>query len=79
MQVEYQVTGIRTVSPGGRNRPGEGHVHVYLNNEEKRGPWNVFTFSDLPPGSHTVTVEVQENDHAPLNPPLEQSVTFTVQ
>ncbi|MBM2826832.1 MAG: hypothetical protein HW403_896 [Dehalococcoidia bacterium] len=78
-RVEYQVDGIRLVSPGGRNRIGQGHVHVYLNNEEKRGPWTTFNFTGLRPGSHSVTVEVQSNDHSSSTPPLEVSVTFAMQ
>lgn len=36
------------------------------------------TFAELTPGSHSVTVVATGNDHRPLTPPVQQSVSFTV-
>jgi predicted lipoprotein with Yx(FWY)xxD motif/plastocyanin len=37
-----------------------------------------YTFDNVGPGSHTIYVELVNNDHTPLNPPVVESVTFTV-
>jgi hypothetical protein len=60
------------------NRPGEGHVHLMLDTFPvvvwtQDAP---YTFTDVPPGEHLLTVELAENDHAPLSPPVVQQVRF---
>jgi hypothetical protein len=60
------------------NRPGEGHVHFMLDT------WPVvvwernetYVFNDVPPGEHQLMVELVENDHSPLSPPVVQQIRF---
>jgi len=65
------------------HRPGEGHAHLYLNDRKIArlyGSW--FHLESLPPGTHTLRVELNSNDHRPLahkGKIIEDSVTLTVQ
>ncbi len=60
------------------NRPGEGHLHarldlqpvVVLTRDEP------YTFTNIPPGEHQLTVEVAQNDHSPFSPPVVQQIRF---
>jgi hypothetical protein len=60
------------------NVAGQGHVHltldlwplVMLDREEP------YTFANVPPGEHQLTVELVGNDHSPLNPPVVQVIRF---
>jgi hypothetical protein len=60
------------------NRPGEGHVHLTLD----LPPFVVhfanspYTFRNVPPGEHVLMVELVNNDHSPLNPPVVRQVRF---
>ena len=60
------------------NRPGEGHVHFMLD----LGPivvWTTadpYTFTNVPPGEHQLMVEIVNNDHSSLNPPVVRQVRF---
>lgn len=60
------------------NRPGEGHVHLMLD----LGPivvWSTadpYTFSNVPPGEHQLMVEIVNNDHSSLNPPVVRQIRF---
>jgi hypothetical protein len=60
------------------NRPGEGHVHLMLDLQPlvvwfKTDP---YTFHGVPPGEHQLMVELVNNDHASLSPPVIQLVRF---
>ena len=62
------------------NRPGEGHLHFMLDLQpvvvwEKAEP---YTFTNVPPGEHRLMVEVVNNDHSPLSPPVMQTIQLTV-
>lgn len=60
------------------NRPGEGHVHFMLD----LGPlvvWSTaepYTFTNVPPGEHQLMVEIVNNDHGSLNPPIVRQIRF---
>lgn len=61
------------------NRPGEGHVHLALDLEplvvwDQNAP---YTFRNVPPGEHQLTVELANNDHSSLVPPVVRTVGFT--
>jgi hypothetical protein len=61
------------------NRPGEGHLHFMLDLEplvvwERTTP---YTFTNVPPGEHELVVELTENDHGPLTPPVAQRIRLT--
>jgi LPXTG-motif cell wall-anchored protein len=61
------------------NRPNEGHLHLTLD----LGPlvvWDQnqpYTFTNVPPGPHQLTVELANNDHSSLTPPVVQRIQFT--
>jgi hypothetical protein len=86
--VRFRVSGIRLVptnvpiSQAGQrpdaNRPGEGHVHFMLDTQPLV-VWerpDAYTFSDIPPGEHQLMVEVVQNDHGALDPPVAQTIRF---
>ena len=60
------------------NRLGEGHVHLMLD----LGPivvWSTtepYTFTNVPPGEHQLMVELVNNDHSSLNPPVVRQIRF---
>ncbi|MCZ7571463.1 MAG: DUF4399 domain-containing protein [Ardenticatenaceae bacterium] len=86
--VNFETSGIKLVpstvplaEAGKRpeaNRPGEGHVH-FMFDLQPLVVWEhpePYTFSNVPPGEHQLTVELVNNDHSPLSPPVVQVVQF---
>ncbi|HWQ29182.1 MAG TPA: DUF4399 domain-containing protein [Dehalococcoidia bacterium] len=75
--------------------PGEGHVHFYMDVADlpttpgqpavsAQGTYHAsatttYTWPDVPPGEHTFAVQLVNNDHTPLEPPVVAEVTVTVQ
>ena len=60
------------------NVPLEGHVHITLDLQplvvlERE---EAYTFQDVAPGQHQITIELANNDHSPLSPPVVQQVRF---
>jgi hypothetical protein len=60
------------------NRAGEGHVHFLLDAQplvvwERLDP---YTFTNVPPGEHVLLVELVQNDHGALSPPVAQTIRF---
>lgn len=47
---------------------GEGHAHVYVDGEKVAGLKNTdpYVIEDLSTGKHTISIELQQNDHQPL-------------
>jgi hypothetical protein len=79
---------------GQANIAGEGHLHYFMDIEAPTAPgepaipgggaWaptanTTYTFNDVPPGTHTFSVELVNNDHTPLEPPVVATATVTVQ
>lgn len=72
---------------GQPNQTGHGHYHIYL--DEAFGidylvsdnvPSVPITIpEDTAPGIHTIRISLGENNHLPLNPPVEDIVDITVQ
>lgn len=74
---------------------GEGHVHFYLDVDEipttpgqpavtAEGTYHAeattsYTWPDVGAGTHTFAVQLVNNDHTPLEPPVTAEVTVTVQ
>ena len=86
--VEFDVTGVAIVAStvplerAGQqpeaNRPGEGHLHLMLD-LGSIVVWNTtepYTFANVPPGEHQLMVEIVNNDHSSLNPPVVQQIRF---
>jgi hypothetical protein len=88
--VTFQTSGIQLVpspvplSEAGKrpeaNQPGEGHLHFMLDLSpvvvwEQGDP---YTFTGIPAGDHQLVVELVNNDHSSLSPPVVQTVRFQV-
>jgi Domain of unknown function (DUF4399) len=74
---------------------GDGHVHFYIDVGEiptvagepattDEGTYHAqatteFTWEDVEPGEHTFAVQLVNNDHTPLNPPVIAQVTVEVE
>ncbi|HEY0607487.1 MAG TPA: hypothetical protein VGD58_31505 [Herpetosiphonaceae bacterium] len=86
--VAFQVTGVNLVPSGvplteagkrpDANRPGEGHLHFMLDLLpivvwEHTEP---YTFNNITPGEHQLMVELVNNDHSPLSPPVVRQIRF---
>lgn len=86
--ITFQVSGIQLVpsdvpltEAGKRpeaNRPGEGHLHFMLDLLpivvwEHGEP---YTFNNITPGDHQLMVELVNNDHSPLSPPVVKQISF---
>ena len=79
---------------GQANNAGEGHLHFYLDVDAPTtagqpaiptsGTWahvsgTSYTFPKVAAGAHTISVELVNNDHTPLNPPVVQKISINVQ
>ncbi len=61
------------------NKAGTGHWHVLLDGQYVSATADLYaTLQNVAVGSHTVKVELHNNDHSPVSPAVEDSVTFTV-
>jgi hypothetical protein len=63
------------------NRPGEGHLHFAVDLQplvvwEKSDP---YTTPNLAPGDHQAMVELVNNDHSSLSPPVMRQIHFKTQ
>jgi hypothetical protein len=85
--VTVAVQNFKLVAPGGPNVPGEGHYHVYLDGATGgnylaagQTPTKPVTIPvGTTPGAHTLRVNISNNDHSPLTPPVEEILPITVQ
>lgn len=92
--VSVAVNNFNVVDKQGQtNVPGEGHLHYYLDVAAPTTPGQVaippsgtwvhvattsYTFSNVGAGTHTVAVELVNNDHTPLVPPVVGNITINV-
>jgi plastocyanin/predicted lipoprotein with Yx(FWY)xxD motif len=92
--VSISVTNFNVVDKQGQtSAPGEGHVHFYLDIPAPTaagkpavppsGVWahvsgTTYTFTDVAAGTHTIIVQLVNNDHTPLIPLATAQVTVTV-
>lgn len=88
------VTNFNIVDKAGQaNVPGEGHLHFYLDMDAPTipgqpavpatGTWahvasTTYTFTNVSPGMHTVTVQLVNNDHTPIIPLATTTITIHV-
>lgn len=59
--------------------PGQGHIHIWLDNQPfntMHTASNVWVFGGVKPGSHTITLELVNNNHTPLEPTVIKTVHF---
>ena len=92
--VEVNLTNFTLVEPTGQpNAPGEGHLHYYLDAVvptnasapaiPETGGYVIstntsYTWENVTPGEHNLSVQVVHNDHTPLIPLVYDTVNVTV-
>jgi len=92
--VEVNLTNFTLVEPTGQpNAPGEGHLHYYLDAPiptnasapaiPETGGYVIstnlsYTWENVTPGEHNLSVQVVHNDHTPLIPLVYDMVNVTV-
>jgi len=92
--VTVQATNFILVDKLGQpNADRQGHVHYFLDVDAPTTPGQPavtgpgtyaataatsYTWPNVAAGSHRLSVELVNNDHTPLSPPVVQSVTITV-
>lgn len=92
--VNAQVTNFNVVDKQGQaNVPGEGHLHFYLDVDAPTtagqpaipasGVWahvsgTTYTFTNVAAGTHTISVQLVNNDHTPVIPLVVAKITITV-
>lgn len=63
-------------------QPGKGHVHIWLDEQNPtvdnsvQLTTEIFTYSDVAYGEHTLTAELVNNNHTPLVPRVTKKVKF---
>jgi hypothetical protein len=85
--VTVTVTNFKLVAPKTPNVAGEGHYHVYLDGAQGgnylaagQTPTKLITIpANTMPGPHTLRVNISNNDHSPLSPPVEDILPITVE
>ena len=88
--IDVSVSNLNLVDKLGQtNVPGEGHIHYFLDVTPPTTPGQpavtaqgtyaataatTYTWQNVPVGLHTLSVELVNNDHTPLNPPVVSQV-----
>jgi hypothetical protein len=84
MTVTVAVKNFVLEPPSGMNQDGHGHYHIYLDMSPDylTTGWTptqqIMIPMDTQPGDHTLRVNLTSNMHAPLDPPVEDTVPFKV-
>ena len=62
------------------NVPTQGHYHIYLDNTLQMAfnPTSTATFTNVAPGTHTITVYLANPNHSLVSPSVSQTITVTV-
>ncbi len=90
--MQLSIHNFKLVDAGSPVFPGEGHAHILIDRPPvapgqplPTGQTNIIhtadrtiTIPDLAPGQHTIVVILTRTDHVPLNPSVQDRVTFTV-
>jgi hypothetical protein len=79
--VEVELTGATLVEEATtRVEPDEGHIHISVDGETITLLGGLREeVPGLEPGTHLLEVEFAAGDHGPFEPPVIESVTFTVE
>jgi hypothetical protein len=81
--VEVTTSGIQLTDPAVSNEkpvPGQGHLHYQLDKGPIIAtPTAKLSFHELAPGAHTIVVALAGNDHKPLGPQQQLTVTVPAQ
>lgn len=66
-----------------KNNPNQGHMHIWLDQEERTRENAImyfkaspYTFADVAAGKHTLVVELVSNDHKSFDPQIIQTIKF---
>ncbi|MBI4301928.1 MAG: DUF4399 domain-containing protein [Chloroflexi bacterium] len=94
VKVSIKLSNFKFGQVGGPNYQGEGHVHFYLDVDpvpttsgkpavSAEGTYHAiaessYTWPNVKPGTHTLAVQLVNNDHTPLDPAIVTKVTITV-
>jgi len=90
IRVVFQVTGMQLMpstiplAEAGKhpeaNKPDEGHLHFMLDLQPPVvwGSADPYTFNNVPAGEHQLSVELVNNDHSSLTPPMIRQLRVTV-
>lgn len=71
--------GDFTLEDGSTNAIGRGHYHVWVDGAYfEYGTTDTFLVSRLGEGTHTIRVDLVNNDHTPLSPSVADEITVTV-
>ncbi|MFO0616303.1 MAG: hypothetical protein U0414_27170 [Polyangiaceae bacterium] len=79
------VTNFTLVPPQATNVDGEGHYHIYLDQQTSylvAGQTPTITVkipAGTAPGPHTLRINLSDNKHKALNPPVEDVIDITVE
>lgn len=66
--------------PGGAAKKGEGYFKITIDGANAATVTSkTFKMSSLGVGSHTVKVELMNNDRTPYSPPIKKEITFSVE
>lgn len=95
IEIRVQVSNFDLVENMGEDPvPGEGHLHYYLDVEAPTAPGEpavtekdtfavttdkTYTWSGVETGEHTVSVQLVNNDHTPLDPPVIDTAEVTIE
>ncbi|MBI2851567.1 MAG: DUF4399 domain-containing protein, partial [Chloroflexi bacterium] len=84
------VSNFELLPPGGAAAVGKGHLHYYMDvtipttpgqpavsaaGTYKATPGTSATWDNVPAGTHTFGVQLVNNDHTPLSPPVTAQIT----
>lgn len=72
---------------GGPNEDRHGHYHVYLDQKGEdyllkataQSPYELTLPVDTSPGAHELIITLNNNDHTPVSPAVEQTIAITVE
>ena len=92
--IAVQVSNFKIVDTLGQPAAaGQGHIHYFMDVDAPttqgqpavtaQGTYaatiaTIYTWKNVAPGTHTFSVELANNDHTPLNPPVVVKITVTV-
>ena len=77
--IKVNVTNFRladsTANPV--NKKNEGHIRYWLDERNQTTVYQIVSFTQVPFGTHTIRVELMNNDNTPLDSPVFAMVTIT--
>ena len=87
IRIEVTVEGfvLDAATIGGEASPGTGHYHVYLGDADSEpllvsaeASAVVKVPAEVTDGTHTLRIQLRNNDHSPLDPPVEAGVRLII-